>query len=66
MQEEKPKKGKVAVWGYVSPNIKRMIKETIEAGDYGSESDFVSEAVIKLAYEWQRKRERRVGKLELE
>ena len=57
-----PKKERVV--GYVSPNIKRMIQDAVECGDFASESDFVSEAVIKLAYEWQAKREKRIVSLE--
>ncbi|RLI82691.1 hypothetical protein DRP04_03340 [Archaeoglobales archaeon] len=64
MAEEAKKKGKVRVVGYVSPRIKEMIQQFVEEGIYGSESDFVSEAVVKLAYEIQMTRERKVIQLE--
>jgi len=58
------KKGKERVVGYVSRNIKELIREAVRSGDFASESDFVAEAVIKLAYEWKAKKERRVEIIE--
>ena len=54
------KKGKERVVGYVSRNVKELIREAIRSGDFASESDFVAEAVIKLAYEWKSKKEKKV------
>jgi len=64
MPKKSPVPKKERVVGYVSPNVKKMIQEAVECGDFASESDFVSEAVIKLAYEWQAKREKRIVSLE--
>ncbi|AIY91129.1 hypothetical protein [Geoglobus acetivorans] len=55
---------KERVTGFVSPNVKSIIREAIDSGDFASESDFVSEAVIKLAYEWKAKKERKIATLE--
>ena len=63
-QNESEKKGKVRVVGYVSPYLKEIIKEAIESGDYASESDFVSEAVVRLAHEWKMRKERKITSLE--
>ena len=58
------RKGKERIVGYVSRNIKELIREAVDSGDFASESDFVSEAVIKLAYEWKAKKERKIATLE--
>lgn len=51
-----PKKGngkvkKVRVSGFVSPRVRESIQKLIDEGLYASESDFVSEAVIRLVHE---------------
>jgi len=48
-----PEKGrkKVRVTGFVSPFTKKIIEQAIADGLYGSESDFVSEAVVIRANE---------------
>jgi Arc/MetJ-type ribon-helix-helix transcriptional regulator len=59
-RDQAMKKGKERVVGYVSRNIKELIREAIRSGDFASESDFVAEAVIKLAYEWKAKKEKKI------
>jgi len=49
------KKKKARVVGYVSPVIKNKIQELVKKGLYSSESDLVSEAVIKLVHELELK-----------
>jgi len=54
------RRGKARVVGYVSPVVKEAIQELVKKGLYSTESDFVSEAVIKLVKELEVK-----GKIEV-